>query len=91
MASNKFGNATSDAASLDIQCNENLMLIQLPNVAKALALLKVFYRAFYHRICLVGCKHRAELISLAFNRYSCMLYHYGQLNCYSEKLRHFNR
>lgn len=28
VAINKFGNATSDAASLDIQCNENLMLIQ---------------------------------------------------------------
>ena len=37
VASNKFGNATSEVASLDIQCNENLMFIQLPNVAKALA------------------------------------------------------
>ena len=27
VASNKFGNATSDAASLDIHCKENLMLI----------------------------------------------------------------
>ena len=28
VASNKFGNASSDAALLDIQCNVNLMLIQ---------------------------------------------------------------
>ena len=37
VASNKFGNATSEVASLDIQCNENVMFIQLPNVARALA------------------------------------------------------
>lgn len=41
VASNKFGSATSEAASLDIQCNENLMFSQLPNVAKAVPLLTV--------------------------------------------------
>jgi len=82
VASNKFGNATSDAASLDIQCND---ISDVDSVTKcgessnSPYSTKYFMVHFTHRICLVGCEHVVQLISLASNCYVISLRTIGLL------------
>ena len=72
VARNTFGNATSDAASLDIQCNEKFdadSVTSCDEVANSLYSTKYFIVHFFltQRVCLVGCEHIVQLISMASN------------------------
>ena len=90
MASNKFGNATSDAASLDIQCNEISDVDLVTNCDESSDSpysTKQFIVHFTHRICLVGCDRIVQLYR--WHRIT-LSHHYGQLDCHTKKWRHFN-